>query len=225
MLLCSIAFSHVSGLILSFILSFHSVCTLLSHAENVPHCERSVPIKELCIRQLFDWLVRFFVNLALFWPRLCLTQVTEPRSGSQKRLCQIKFLFITPKRVTRWRGPFPRFYAGQHSFSLRSGDELLATLCPIWLARDLNLRPPAPKTNALLFDLKFRKIIFSSFAKQPRSFEVNFCSRGYKVRGCRAHYHGMVRSSSLIYFNKNYLHYLILTGHLIQLLASNVKGN
>ena len=25
-------------------------------------------------------------------------------------------------------------------------------LCPIWLARDMNLRPPAPETNALPID-------------------------------------------------------------------------
>ena len=34
----------------------------------------------------------------------------------------------------------------------RSGEEPLATLCPIWPARDLNLRPPAPGTNALSLD-------------------------------------------------------------------------
>ena len=34
----------------------------------------------------------------------------------------------------------------------RSGGESLATLCPIWRARDLNRRPPAPETNALPLD-------------------------------------------------------------------------
>ena len=33
-----------------------------------------------------------------------------------------------------------------------SGGEPLATLCPMWPARDLNLRPPAPETNALRLD-------------------------------------------------------------------------
>ena len=28
----------------------------------------------------------------------------------------------------------------------------MATLCPIWPARDLNLKPPAPETNALPLD-------------------------------------------------------------------------
>ena len=31
----------------------------------------------------------------------------------------------------------------------RNGDELLATVCPISLAQDLNFAPPAPETNAL----------------------------------------------------------------------------
>ena len=33
-----------------------------------------------------------------------------------------------------------------------SGDKPLATLCPIWRARDWNLRPPVPEPSALPFD-------------------------------------------------------------------------
>ena len=63
--------------------------------------------------------------------------------------------WITPKRVTSWRGPSPRHCARATqllSKKCRSGGEPLATLCPIWPARDLNLRPPAPETNALPLD-------------------------------------------------------------------------
>ena len=34
----------------------------------------------------------------------------------------------------------------------RSDGEPLATLCSIWQARDLNLRPPDPETNSLPLD-------------------------------------------------------------------------
>ena len=37
---------------------------------------------------------------------------------------------------------------------MSQGGEPLETLCPIWLARDLNPRPPTPETNALPLDLK-----------------------------------------------------------------------
>ena len=62
---------------------------------------------------------------------------------------------FTPKRVTSWRGPSPRHCARATqllSKKCRSGGEPLATLCLIWPARDLNLRPPAPETNALPLD-------------------------------------------------------------------------
>ena len=61
----------------------------------------------------------------------------------------------TPKRVTSWWGPSPRHCARATqllSKICRSGGEPLATLCPIWPARDLNLRPPAPETNVLPLD-------------------------------------------------------------------------
>ena len=62
---------------------------------------------------------------------------------------------ITQKRVMGWRGPSPRDCARAtqlFSKKCRSGGELLAKLCPIWPAQDLNLRPPAPETNALPLD-------------------------------------------------------------------------
>ena len=61
----------------------------------------------------------------------------------------------TPKRVTSWRGPSPRHCARATQLLSKkccSGGEPLATLCPIWPARDLNLRPPASETNALPLD-------------------------------------------------------------------------
>ena len=58
---------------------------------------------------------------------------------------------ITPKRVTSRRGQSPRHRARPTHLRRKcySGSEPLATLCPIRPARDLNLTPPAPKTNAL----------------------------------------------------------------------------
>ena len=61
----------------------------------------------------------------------------------------------TPKRITSWRGPSPRHCARATqllSKKCHSGGEPLATLCPTWTAQDLNLRPPAPETNALPLD-------------------------------------------------------------------------
>ena len=45
-----------------------------------------------------------------------------------------------------------RLWATQFSKKCWNDGESFATLCPIWTAQDLNLRPPAPKTNALPFD-------------------------------------------------------------------------
>ena len=45
-----------------------------------------------------------------------------------------------------------------HSKKCCSGGEPLATLCPIWQARDLNLRPPALETNVLPLDQVAGKI-------------------------------------------------------------------
>ena len=62
---------------------------------------------------------------------------------------------ITPKRVTSLRGPSPRHWARATqllSKKCHSIGEHLSTLRPVWPARDLNLRPPAPETNALPLD-------------------------------------------------------------------------
>ena len=60
---------------------------------------------------------------------------------------------ITTKRETSLRDHlYPRHWARRTQLHLKkchSGGELLATLCPIWPAQNLNLRPPAPETNAL----------------------------------------------------------------------------
>ena len=61
----------------------------------------------------------------------------------------------TPKRVTSLRGPSPRHCARATQLLSKkccSGGEPLAALCLIWPARDLNLKPPAPETNALPLD-------------------------------------------------------------------------
>ena len=58
------------------------------------------------------------------------------------------------KRVTSLRGPSPRHYARETQLLSKkcgSGGEPLATLSNL-TARDLNLRPPAPETNALPLD-------------------------------------------------------------------------
>ena len=62
----------------------------------------------------------------------------------------------TPKRVTSLHGPSPRHCARATlilSKKCRSGGEPLATLmCFISSARDSNVRPPAPETNASPLD-------------------------------------------------------------------------
>ena len=61
----------------------------------------------------------------------------------------------TPRRVTSWRGPSPRHCARATpllSKKCYSGGEPLVTLCSIWPARDLNLRPSTPETNPLPLD-------------------------------------------------------------------------
>ena len=63
--------------------------------------------------------------------------------------------WITPKGVTSLRGPSPRHCTRATqllSKKCRNGGEPLATLCWIWLAWNLILRPPAPETNALPLD-------------------------------------------------------------------------
>ena len=66
------------------------------------------------------------------------------------------------KRVTRWCGPSPRHCARAKQFlskKCRSDGEPVATLRSIWPARDLNLRPPAPETNALPLDQQATSLV------------------------------------------------------------------
>ena len=83
----------------------------------------------------------------------------------------------TPKRVTSLWGPSPRHCARATqllSKKCRSGGEPLATLCPIWPARDLNLGPPAPETNALPLDQLEKRTSRKMFFWQMIFWEVFF---------------------------------------------------
>ena len=63
--------------------------------------------------------------------------------------------WITLKRWTSWRDLSPRHctQATQHfAKKYGNGGELLATLCLVWPARDLNFGSPAPETNPLPLD-------------------------------------------------------------------------
>ena len=62
------------------------------------------------------------------------------------------------------RGPFPRHWARATQVLSKkccSSGKFLATLSSISLAQDLNLRPPAPETNALPLDQCFFIILFA----------------------------------------------------------------
>ena len=85
----------------------------------------------------------------------------------------------TPKRVTSLRGTSPRHCARATHLLLKkchNGGEPLATLCPIWPVRELNLRPPAPETNALPLDQ------LSLFQMIPFFFLRNFLALKPKSR-------------------------------------------
>ena len=94
---------------------------------------------------------------------------------------------ITPKRVTTasWRGPSSRHCIRATRLLLkkyRSLGEALATMCPILSARDLNLKPPAPGTNALPLDqlavLYQKKVIISINSKRlGLNFLLSFTAR------------------------------------------------
>ena len=59
---------------------------------------------------------------------------------------------FTVKRAENWTSPFLRHCAWATQFLLknsRKGGEPLAILCPIWSARELNLKPPASENNLL----------------------------------------------------------------------------
>ena len=60
-----------------------------------------------------------------------------------------------PKRVRSWRGLYPCHCARKYSFERKivAAEEICLQHCVKFLsARDLNLRPPVPETNALPLD-------------------------------------------------------------------------
>ena len=84
---------------------------------------------------------------------------------------------ITVKRVTSKRGPSPHHCAWATqllSTKCCSGGEPLTTLCPIWPARDLNLIPPAPETNAL--PLETNKRTFAANKAPIKVFKPIYCN-------------------------------------------------
>ena len=79
----------------------------------------------------------FFCNALLFF------------SAHLFRVYSIESLW--PKQVTSLRGPSPR-HCARATQLLSKNVGKVATLCLIWLDRDLNLKSPALETNALLLD-------------------------------------------------------------------------
>ena len=117
----------------------------------------SVPHRWGCGRRQIFW---FFGKNNYFniWITFCMFLETVERTINYYTR------FITPERVTSLRGPSPRYCARTIQFLLKkrcSSGESLATLCKIWPVRDLNLKHPAPKANALPLDqLAIRKTKF-----------------------------------------------------------------
>ena len=84
---------------------------------------------------------------------------------------------ITPKRVTCWQGPLPRHCARATQLLSKkylSDGEPLAALCPIWPARDLNLRPFAPETNVLPLDQLAGQIGVDAFKYTVQTLQSTF---------------------------------------------------
>ena len=87
--------------------------------------------------------------------------------------------YTTPKHVTSLRGSFPHHCVRAIQLLSKkccSGGEPLATLSPIWLVRDLNLRPPAPETNALPLDQQAVFIRPAVLFKASNKFVVYNCT-------------------------------------------------
>ena len=88
----------------------------------------------------------------LYYPSfLTLTHQT----GKLNQIFNATVLVVLRRSMLRVCGAHFRVIAlGQQPLSkkCRSGGESLATLCPIWSAWDLNLKLPAPETNALPLD-------------------------------------------------------------------------
>ena len=77
-----------------------------------------------------------------------------------------------PEHVTSLEGPSPRHCTRKQHTCFRKNVKArwraVATLCSIWAARDLNLRPLAPETNALPLDQQVGPCNFS--IKNPLLF-------------------------------------------------------
>ena len=83
------------------------------------------------------------------------TNYVTPRSEVFDKSNLLFYSLYYAEAYNELAGPSPRYCARASrllSKKYRSGGEPLATLCPIWPARDLKLRPPAPETSALQLD-------------------------------------------------------------------------
>ena len=126
---------------------------------------------------------------------------------------------IPLKRVASLRGPSPRHCARATQFVLKkcpSSSEPLATLCPISLARDSNLRPPAIETNALPLDQQVVDYDNYTTIFKKITNAINFClsnEMGYRNRylqaqvlgkngylRARTHSPGLGRTISMYFF-------------------------
>ena len=76
------------------------------------------------------------------------------QKDSKQLLLEENQYFIVPKTCKSKKNFFSNFAWAPQLLSkkCRSSREPLATLCLIWPARDLNLRPPDPEKNALPLD-------------------------------------------------------------------------
>ena len=135
-------------------------------------------------------LIMEFVKIWMDLTNAHVTKALRWRCTKFNKSSKIKSFIITPrntpKLVTTWRGPTPRHCARATqllSKKYRSGGESLAALCPIWPARDLNLRLPAPK-NITVQSWKSR---YRSTKKEIklwlifRKVYVYFCIIGYNL--------------------------------------------
>ena len=88
-------------------------------------CEAVVNRIELCRQHVFE----LYSNLSIY--SLCYAEACNEFAGP----------------VSTVRAPWQQSLSFLKKY--QSGGEPLAMLCPIWMARDLNLKPPAPVANAL----------------------------------------------------------------------------
>ena len=149
-----------------------SLLLLLEIAQNSAEGVRSW--KENFVRNLFHYQIQGFTiflllltsfgfglirmaasewNILYFWDYVSFCRILKSI---------ILYSLITLKRVTSLRVSLTQLFWKKCC----SGDEPLATLCPIWPIRDLNLRPAARKTNALPLDQLTGCIEKSKYAKK-----------------------------------------------------------